>query len=125
MARSTTRLMTTLLAIGAAGLAAQVAAAQQANGAVRDRAARSVDPREQTLRLMNQRLTVSLEDARLEDVMLFLEQAGDLPSTSWIDRNRSGSIPRRVDPPGAQRDDHVDPRRRLEARDEFNQATGN
>lgn len=95
MARSTTRLMTTLLAIGAAGLATQVAAAQQANGAVRDRAARSVDPREQTLRLMNQRLTVSLEDARLEDVMLFLEQAGDLPlDVKWIDsRNPIGLDP--------------------------------
>lgn len=95
MARFNPRTIQALTALGAIAIASHAALAQQAtrtNGEVRTRAAKTVDPREQTLRLLNQRLTLTLEDSRLEDVLLFLEQAGELPlDIKWMDsRNPVG-----------------------------------
>lgn len=50
--------------------------------------ARPADPRAQTLRDMQKRVTVDLTDARLEDVIMFLEQAGNLPlEVAWLTTN--------------------------------------
>jgi hypothetical protein len=50
--------------------------------------ARPADPRAQTLRDMQKRISVEFADTRLEDAIMFLEQAGNLPmDVAWLDTN--------------------------------------
>jgi len=74
-----------MLAAGAPAVAQNGAGAADARRpAVRAKA--HPDPRVQTLRDMQKRVTVTLEDARLEDVLMFVEQAGNLAmDVAWID----------------------------------------
>lgn len=109
-----------------AGLAAPALA--QNSTAPRTRAvATDPDPRVQTLRAMQQRITLTLEDARLEDVLMFIEQSGNLSlDVAWLDDRN---------PIGLERDAVISLRAKnatlqqvLEtaldkAGDEFNQAT--
>ncbi len=92
--RGTTRTMTTGLIVAAAfgaGLASS-AMAQNASTTTAAPARRTAmvnpDPRVQSLRDMQKRVTVDLDEARLEDVMMFIEQAGNLQfDIAWLDRD--------------------------------------
>ncbi|MGP1310753.1 MAG: hypothetical protein ACTS27_11200 [Phycisphaerales bacterium] len=66
--------------------AAQAAAQDGAQSQSRRPARVDPDPRVKTLREMQKRVTVELTDARLEDVIMFIEQAGNLPlDVLWLD----------------------------------------
>jgi hypothetical protein len=74
-------------ALLAAGLASSALAQPSANTTAR-RPLVNPDPRVQSLRDMQKRVTVTLDDARLEDVMMFIEQAGNLQlDIAWLDTN--------------------------------------
>lgn len=71
--------------LGAAMLAGSAMAQDAGAGRRTPRAMVNPDPRVQTLRDMQKRVTVELEDARLEDVLMFIEQAGNLPlDVKWV-----------------------------------------
>ncbi len=87
-----TNLSITAGLVGALTLAAGMATTAIAQDGAADtaRPARRVmvnpDPRVQTLRDMQKRVTVELDEARLEDVMMFLEQAGNVQfDIAWLD----------------------------------------
>jgi hypothetical protein len=71
----------------AAGMATTSLAQQAANtNTAARRPMVDPDPRVQALRDMQKRVTVTLDDARLEDVMMFIEQAGNLQlDIAWLD----------------------------------------
>ena len=93
--RGTSKSMLVGLVGGAVLVSSGAAMAQSTSmtaGAAAQRAPRSVarpaDPRAQTLRDMQKRVTVDLADARLEDAIMFIEQAGNLPmDVAWLDTN--------------------------------------
>ncbi len=83
--RGMTRNMTAGL-IGAVVFAAGMASSSLAQQSAPSRAPMvNPDPRVQTLRDMQKRVTVTLDGARLEDVMMFIEQAGNLQlDIAWV-----------------------------------------